>query len=166
MVSESYNISASWNLYWWWDSQIPGADNGPQPQPYPLGNWSAGYQVSPSGAITGGYDLSSSDGSPVAASTGSASPLGWSDLIASASIGLLSVQNYATAYPYGYTDAFPGFSPPLGGSLDWQGNVQTSVQAVWLFSPIYNSLEVNIYAQLYNEYGMGWGVNLYAIGHD
>jgi hypothetical protein len=138
MVSESYNISASWGETWTW---YPPQDGGPVP--YPAGDWSAGYQVSPSGTITGGYNLSSSDGMPLSASTAAPSPLGAGDLRSSASIGLFSVQN--STYAAHKTELSPA---PLGGYVEFVGAIETSLQADWLFSPIGNSLEVHLNANL------------------
>jgi hypothetical protein len=154
MLSQSYNISASWSEYWAW--YPPGGSGGINGLPYP-GDWNAGYQVSGE-TVSGGYNLSTSDGSPVAASTAAPSPvaLWWngqgSPLTASAGISPFSVQNYATAF---YNDA-PGFPAALGGNVYFKGRIQTSVQADWLFSPIGTLLNVNINALDFDDYGPEW----------
>lgn len=123
ILSQSYSISASWNATWY-------DGNG---QLYPLGDWSAGYSSYP---MTGGYSLSSSDGSPVAASTASPNPFGGTVLSASASIDLFSVQNNATAGMY--RDPLNPDAPYVTG---W---ANTSVQADWFFSPAGNNLDVHL----------------------
>ena len=102
ILSQYYHINASWNETWY-------DGNG---QPYPLGDWSAGYSSYP---MTGGYDQSSSDGSPVAATTAAPGPTGGSAQSASASIGLFSVQNNAQA---GKNYILTGMGLQIGGQKE------------------------------------------------
>lgn len=147
MVSQSYSISASWNDTWLWspDTIESSVMN------YPLGDWSAGYSAYP---LTGGYNLSSSDGTPVAASTAAPSPVycGWqgnpnpnSPLNASASVDLFSVQIKTFALEYGIPPELPA---PIGGYAfqAYPSAIETSVQGDWLFHPAGNSLDVSINA--------------------
>ena len=123
IFSQSYNISASWSVTW------VNADG-----PIPLGDWSAGYSSYP---MTGGYSLSSTDGTPLSASTAAPAPTdsgldhAWT---AWAGIDLFSVQNNSLGgdYPW-YSDSW------IGG-----GGIIASVQADWFFSPSGNDLDVQI----------------------
>jgi hypothetical protein len=143
IVSQSYNISASWteDIY---SSTAP-------PITYPLGDWSAGYSSYPLG---GGYNLSSSNGSPVAVSTASPSPkLGFNPLTASSSINQFSVQNSASAY-------LENDSQGVGaGAAEWylEGDIDTFVQADWFFQTTGNSLDINISAYALETYGWHFG---------
>lgn len=110
MVSQSYSISAQWNEHVLRD----GLDT----------------------IYTGGYDLSTSDGTPVTAST--------VDILhylgAHSSIGSFSLSDYASTAIAAY------------------GSVQTQAQGLWDFSPEGSSLNVNlsIHAQ-YSWYGLAYG---------
>ena len=138
IISQNYNISASWGVIW------ALGDYG-DTTPYPLGDWSAGYSSYP---MTGGYNLSSTDGSPLAASTAAITPgpatqpyyNATSPLTASASIDLFSLQNHAQGYPYGSYQ----IQGSAGAGYFLNGSIQTSVQASWLFSPDFNSLDASI----------------------
>lgn len=148
ILSQSYNINAAWSVSWW--------QNG---SPYPLGDWSAGYSSYP---MTGGYNLSSTDGTPLAASTAAVTPpaapminVGGQNSpyeSASASIGLFSVQDQAYAYATGGPPSFaPDPTAIYMGSQD--SYVNTSVQAVWQFSPMNNSLDASISGLVTADYG-------------
>jgi len=105
ILSQSYSINATW--------QDGGSSRG-TPAP-----------------VAGGYNLSSSNGSPVSASSGSAS----GRVTASASIDLFAVYQSAIA-----SDGYDG---------DWNyiwGRAQQTVQADWLFCPIVDSLDFTINA--------------------
>lgn len=152
MLDQSYYLSAQWDESWWWSSP----DNSFL-QPYPAGDWSAGYDISPSGKITGGNWLGSSDGSPVALSVASPSPVGGSPLAASMNIGLFSVQNTVSAAPNGPAASFQA---PIGGTVFYTGTIQTTVQASWLFSPLSDAMDVSIDNSFYNLYGSDYaGLN-------
>ena len=149
IISQSYNISASWSAIWELGQPLYVTAG-----PYPLGDWSAGYSSYP---ITGGYNLSSTDGSPLAASTVAITPgpaiqsyyNASSPLTASASIDLFSLQNNAQGYPY----ASYQIQGSAGAGYFLNGSIQTSVQASWLFSPDFNSLDASIITSGGNAFG-------------
>jgi hypothetical protein len=137
ILSQSYNISASWSVTW---ANIDGD--------IPLGDWSTGYSSYP---LTSGYNLSSSDGTPLAASTTAPAPPdsgvahAWT---ASASIDLFNVQNNS------YGGIYPNFGNPY---IPWTsgGELITSVQADWFFAPSGYNLDVQIIDQwYYNDDGI------------
>lgn len=148
MLDQNYYVSAQWDENWWWYPP----DNPDQAQPYPLGDWSAGYNVSPSGEISGGGWMGSSDGSPVALTAEGASPLVNNPLGASANISRFSVQNSAHADP---GNVF--YPAPIGGNAFYAGTIQTVVQADWLFSPMGSVLEVGVNDSFYDRYGSDYG---------
>ncbi len=124
MLSQSYNISASWNETWW--------EIGPGPAFTAITN------------VAGGYNLSSSDGTPVAATT-AAPPQnsgGPPAFTASASINRFSVQNSAGSIPSG---------------VPYIGSITTSAQANWLFQPTGTLLDVSINGLLSFYLGPPWG---------
>ena len=129
IISQSYNSSASWSDGW---SIAGDTTNGlyASPMPYP-----SAYPV------TGGYNLSSSDGTPLTASSIAFDPWGGIAIYASTSISLFSVQNsfyssggWAQGNPFQNGRLYVGYG---GGGV-------SSFSAHWVFSSDYNTLEFNM----------------------
>jgi hypothetical protein len=121
MVSQSYSISAQW-----WG--IHEDDSGP----YPV---STNY--------AGGYNVSTSDGTPVTAST--AAP--FNVLTANASIDRFSFQDYSSC-PY----------HSGGGFLNGSAMIQTQAQGLWDFQTAGNFLNINLnISAFYSYYGTDLG---------
>jgi len=129
----------------------PPGPPGPYPVPYPAGDWSAAYPLYPSVGLSGGYNLSSTDASPLSASTASPGPRGGSPLTASAGIDRFSFSNSADAGAMGGT-----WPAPIGGYYDWSGAIRTSAQGSWQFRPTGSSLEVSIDSYFRPEYFPGY----------
>ena len=114
VISQSYQISAQWSETWAAE-QVGGA---------------VGPLIPPT---TGGYSVSSSDGTPLAAST--TSPDGY--LTANASIGEFSLQNYERS---------PEFVEALLNGFLYHGQVSITASAlgVWDFRAIGLFLNLNL----------------------
>ncbi len=142
ITSQSYQMSATWTESWEWAQT--GAYSSGLP-PYPAGTWSAGFPDYPSNPVlTGGYNLSTTDGSPLSASIACATPVASAPLTASASINLFSIQNNAFANVEGQ---YAPYSAPIGGNAFYEGTIQTSVQANWIFSAADASLDLTFSGQ-------------------
>ena len=134
MVSQSYSVSFQWNETW-------SLYSYPAFTPYPAGAWSAGYQADASGNIAGGYNASTSGGSPLTASCLPPSP-------ASSGGGAMDSESGVSQFSLYHSsgcvvDGTP-FSAPLGTALFDSGGIRTSTQGIWDFHPIGVSLNVHL----------------------
>ena len=134
IVSQSYSVNFQWNERWVLDSY-------PTFPPYPAGDWSAGYQMSADGTLTGGFTTSTSDGTRLSAYCTPPSPgTNGGAMVSTSSIGQFSLQHYSFCVHGGTLD----IPAPLGIAGYESGWIQTSTQGIWDFHPSSTSLNVHL----------------------
>jgi hypothetical protein len=149
IISQGYTLNGGWGVSWY---AIGDTVNGfySTPVPYP-----SSYPLS------GGFNLTSTDGNAVAMSTAGPGLDGFTVLTASASIGQdgpFSLNGYFFASREGGN---PGYYNINGTYVQGKGSAYCNESANWLFSPTGNEMTINLgvenghigssYASLFNE---------------